>query len=628
MSDARCCYVASVAEFLDETKPVWLAKMKGNFPRVCPNLELGASQVSAWEDCFRVLKAQLALSKELLNFQIIFEYALPYEDGRRPDVILLSKEQVLVLEFKRYAAISTAAEDQVKAYARDLGEYHFASREREIVPVLVLTRLDAVEIKGDVLICGKNDLAAKLQEVVKEVTPCDASIWLASKYEPLPALVEAAKMFMQNAELPNIRRAASAGINDGIKKLLEITSYARENAKHVLALVTGVPGAGKTYLGLQFVYDACKDIERVNSVYLSGNGPLVEVLTDALKSRVFVKSLHKQLGEYLRNGARDFSKNIIVFDEGQRAWDQKKMNNEGRGSLSEPEVMVELTEKRLSWCVLLILVGEGQEIHNGENSGLGQWNVAINNSEVDWVVACPDKLLKVFEGQKIYGNRGEALLDLTKSLRSHLAGEVSDFIKDVIDGKLIEAKKYPAKIYSQGFDMYITRDLESAKEYCRQRYDNNDKARYGLIASSKAFVGKPSYGLNAFGVDNTYSGTRNTKYGPWFNAPKGTGYSCCDFQQVVTEFACQGLELDLPIVCWGEDMVWNGSRWDVYVAKRGKAESDIKDALDYRINSYRVLLTRGRDGFIVFVPGSSKLDSVYGFFKEAGVKELKLAKDQ
>ena len=263
--------------------------------------------------------------------------------------------------------------------------------------------------------------------------------------------------------------------------------------------------------------------------------------------------------------------------------------------------------------MLLILVGEGQEIYNGENAGIQQWNTAINKGVEDWEVVCPDKLLPVFgHDQRILKNANSNSLDLTVSLRTHLAGDVSDFVNDVIDGKIKQAAKKAPSIFDYGFTMLITRNLEKAKEYCDSRYKGNLTKRYGLLASSKA------KGLSSYGVDNSFYGTKNTDFGKWFNTPKGSGSSCCDYRQVVTEFGCQGLELDMPIVCWGSDMSWNGHSWD----KFKPAQHDSSDENVFRINSYRVLLTRGRDGFIVFVPPVSALESVYNILKEAGMEDL------
>ena len=341
----------------------------------------------------------------------------------------------------------------------------------------------------------------------------------------------------------------------------------------------------------------------------------MSVLTDALKSGVFVKNLHKIVEEYLKNEAKDFSNNVIVFDEGQRAWDKERMEKRYRASnASEPNILIRMAEERLEWCVLLILVGEGQEINRGENAGIGQWNDALKASSVEWEVLCPNKLATIFEGtQKVIDDASRNKLDLTVTLRTHLAGDVSNFVNNLIEGKIDRASEYVKKIKSAGFSMLVTRDLEKAKEYCKTRYAGQRTKRYGLIASSK----KDSF-MKKYGVDNGYAATSNVNIGKWFNTDARSGCSCCNLEKVVTEFGCQGLELDMPIVCWGPDMIWNGNSWNLYQ----KFQSADSDENIYRINSYRVLLTRGRDGFIIFVPNAHLLDGVYTLLIGLDMDEL------
>ncbi len=615
----RYCYKNTLNNFLNTSKSKWLEEMKNNFKKNV-DLPLGLSQIHAWEDCYDVLVSTLDLfEKKYPGFTIIFEYTLPYESGRRPDVILLSAKQVVILEFKMKNKVEPADFDQCTAYVRDIREYHYESRDKEVIGVLVLTKIQNninKDSETGTFICSGDKLGSLLMSTIAEqASVCNSDAWCNSSYEPLPTIVAAAKMFMNNEPLPNIRRVNSTGIPRAIECLSAIAKDAKENSKHVIAFVTGVPGAGKTFLGLQYVYDICKDNGLVNSVYLSGNGPLVEVLTDALKSKVFVKDLHTVVNEFLLHKAVDFKKNIIVFDEGQRAWDVKQMSEKGKSMTeSEPDVIVRLCEERLDWCVLLILVGEGQEIYKGENSGIEQWNVALSKGNRDWKVICPDKLLSIFESeQEIVELDDSNALDLTVSLRTHLAGDVSNFANALIDGDTKKAKTFVKPIYKAGFSMFITRDLDKAKKYCVSRYDGNIEKRYGMIASSKG------RDLPQFGVDNSFYGAINRgKYGKWFNTPRGSGVSCCDFRGVVTEFGIQGLELDMPIVCWDRDMAWNGAGWNKF--KPG--EDWDSDNNVYRINSYRVLLTRGRDGFIIFIPPTAALNSLYEMLKGLGLKEL------
>lgn len=614
----RCCYANHTCTFLAETEGDWLDCMQKNFVHIVP-LPLGESQVRAWKDCYRVLKNELpAIAEARPDFDIVFEYCLPYESGRRPDVLLISQEQVIVLEFKQNFRVIHADLDQTAAYARDIHEYHYESRNSHVSAILVLTGATDMEMDRDlstgVLVAPKGTLQEAIESVLcGTTTRVDISKWLASRYEPLPTIVEAAKLFVKNEELPNIRRVNSTCIPQAVKCLTEISEYAEANKKHVVAFVTGVPGAGKTFLGLQYVYDICKSSEHVNSVYLSGNGPLVSVLTQALHSSVFVKDLHKVVIQYLQTGAPDFHNNIIVFDEGQRAWDSKQMAAKRNTSKSEPDIMVELCSKRLDWCVLLVLVGEGQEIRNGENSGIIQWNTAIDNSDMEWEVICPDKLINVFSDKKLIENHNRSALNLSMSLRSHLAGDVSKFANALVEGDIAKARSYSDEIINQGFTMYVTRNLNHAKMYLRERYRDEPGKRYGMIASSKGRI------LRSNGMDNSFQGALGMFYvGKWFNEDAHHPKSCCALDTVATEFSCQGLEIDMPLIGWDSDMLWDGTKW----AKFKAAEPDDSDANTYRKNSYRVLLTRGRDGFVIFVPPVAAMDSVYEVLLEAGVKRL------
>lgn len=595
----RCCYSNSVSGFLKESESDFIKLMKAAFNDEYV-LSLGPEQVAAWKDCFKVMQ-----STPLYDcVGIIFEYALPYESGRRPDVLLVTKEHVVILEFKMKNRIIEADVDQVAAYARDIREYHFESREKSVVPVLVLTRTTNVdEIINNVHVVSADNLSIIIDDYTEDDTKTDINTWMDSKYEPLPTIVESARNFMDHAELPNIRRVNSTCIPQTLESLRALTAYAKKHKKHTIAFVTGVPGAGKTYLGLQYVYDICERDGQVNSVYLSGNGPLVKVLTDALNSNVFVKDLHKVENEFLRNGSPDFNSNVIVFDEGQRAWDVMQMKAKKHGDFSEPDVMIQLAEKCLDWCVLLILVGEGQEIYKGENSGISQWDTAIDNGIRDWEVVYPSKLKDVFKSQKTVKDINYDVFDLTVSLRSHLAGDVSSFVNYVIDSDIKKAAALSDSIYEAGYSMYFTRDLNAAKDYCRERYNGYFNKRYGMMTSSKA------YDLKKYKIGPAF----RPDVAGWFNAEPGNSRSSCALSVAISEFDCQGLEIDMPIIGWGQDLQWSSKGW------KPNADEGTDD-YSYRINSYRVLLTRGRDGFIIFVP--SGLDNVADIFKKAGIKEL------
>lgn len=600
----RCCYYNSVENFLKEDKESWFKSMCNSFNSLY-HLSLEEAQKRAWIDCFNVLQNELPfVNNKYPGLQIIFEYALPYESGRRPDVILLSKEYVIVLEFKQYADVLQADVDQVKSYVRDLREYHSESRNKKVVPVLLLTGTEEKQQQRypGIILCSKNGIDELCSKIfLEQITSTDAKKWIDSRYEPLPTIVEAARTFMKHAPLPNIRKVNSTVIPQAIECLKEITKDAKENKKHILALVTGVPGAGKTYLGLQYVYDICESNEHVDSIYLSGNGSLVKLLQSTLKSKTFVKNVHSIIKEYTSKIMNSFEHNIIVFDEGQRAWDMNQMKKKREIEKSEADIMIEICDKKLEWCVLLILVGEGQEIYNGENSGLEHWNTAVKKAKNNWEIVCPDKLEKEFSlAVKKYPE-----LDLNISLRTHTAGEVSKFINHFIAGNMEQASLKAIDIINNGFNMYYTRNLEIAKNYCHKRYAGHIDKRYGLLASSKNKELK-NYGLRSeFELDIV----------TWFNGEIGDKNFSNSLELVISEFNCQGLEVDMPIIVWGKDLRWYNSTW----YPEGKTDIDKV----YRLNSYRVLLTRGRDGFIVFIPPIAEMDIIEKLFKDIGVKELK-----
>lgn len=606
----RYCYCSSLQDFFSIDKKKWLSIMKREFSLEY-GLRLEKLQELAWEDCFDNLQEFLRLvDNKNKMFDIIFEYSLPYESGRRPDVLLISEEQVIILEFKMKDKFLPEDIDQVAAYARDISEYHYESRNKLVTPILVLTKSGnkkPSKLSNGVIILSVNYLSTLIdKESLETVTPCNIDNWINSRYEPLPTIVEAAKKFMENESLPNIKKITSTGIPDAIKFLKELTTDAKVNKKHILALVTGVPGAGKTFLGLQYVYDVCKSSENVNSVYLSGNGPLIEVLTDALNSDVFVKNIHTVVNEHILGKTKGFNKNILVFDEGQRAWDKEQMFKKRNTSMSEADILIDLAENELEWSVLLILVGEGQEINTGENSGLIQWDTALKRSNKKWIVACPDKLVDIFkETNTVIANDN---FNLNKTLRSYLANDVSKFINLILDGEIEKAKNLSTPILKAGFNMYVTRDLKKAKEYCTNRYSDNKNKRYGILASSKA------YNLSCYSIKPIFK----PQISKWFNSEPFESGSCCQLNIAISEFDCQGLEIDMPIIGWGVDMLWNGNNWDKFKKDEGiDSESNI-----YRKNSYRVLLTRGRDGFIVFIPDEPRFNPTFEILLNSGLQKL------
>jgi len=577
------------------------------------------SQIVAWRNSFTDLqKAILQLQNrvpESSHWSIICEYVLPRERGRRPDVIIIGGNDIFVLEFKAYSIPQQSHLDQVSTYVRDLRNYHELSHHAHIIPVLVLGKYNGGRVNlNDVEVCNPETLVEVIVERRSESSiNIDPEKWIEAAYDPLPSLVNAARYVFKHEKFPRIKRADSAGIPQTIEELVSIAQEAKKNSELHLVLLTGVPGSGKTLVGLQFVHEYGQGLGNQESVFLSGNGPLVRVLRDALGNKLFVQDVHGFLMQYGGNSKQNPIEHVWVYDEAQRAWDTKKAQSKrGMEAVSEPLDFLRLGERMSGWAVVIALVGEGQEIYTGEEAGVTQWKTALDMMTKPWIVHCPSMLKEVFETKLArLSNR----LDLTISLRTHVAENVTQWVQSILDGDSGKASQLSADIRKQGFSLYISRDLDSCKSYLRERYKDDLEKRYGLLASSKA------KNLMDYGVMNDFSSTQRVRDGPWYNSPPDSKDSCCQMRSVMTEFGCQGLELDLPIVCWGDDLVWSEGKWD--------SRTRMRDALDpykLRINSYRVLLTRGRDGIIIYVPDSPAMNKTCQFLQACGLSNLELKK--
>ena len=573
------------------------------------------SQVEAWIEEIVVLKRafrDLSISKpSCLEWSVVLEYELPLEGGRRPDVIVLGPNKIYVLEFKQDPVLQRSSLDQVAAYARDLAEYHSQSHGIEVMPLLVPTKTsDKSEIRDVVTVLSPDKIASFLDSA-EEVMPISLENWLEGDYAPLPTLIAAAKMIFSNERLPSIKRAESYGVAKAVLKLREIVKNSELNSERSLAFVSGVPGAGKTLVGLQFVYEESNQDSQ--AIFLSGNGPLVEVLRDALKSKAFVSDLHAFIKSY-GTTSKIPKQHIIVFDEAQRAWDASNMMVKKGVAYSEPELLVAIGERIPDWTALVGLIGHGQEIHTGEEAGISGWFDAIESKHAisDWKIYTPPRFSKSFPGQLITECEE---LDLNHSLRSKQAEFLHDWVQSLLTGQLAEASKISQKIWVQNFPIFISRDLDEAKRYVTNRFEGESSKRYGIVASSKDRV------LPQYGIQNGFHETKQVKNAKWYNNNLGEPGSCCNMEEVVTEFGCQGLELDMVIVAWGNDFLWDGSDWQM---RKMRTRIPQQDPHQLRLNSYRVLLTRSREGLVIFIPPTAEFDQTEHAFLAAGARILQV----
>lgn len=602
-------WFSSFSDFLGTPLEHWLKTLNANYQQLYRQRATG-TQNQAWEDCGKVLRSQfsqlLTARSESSTWSLIFEYELPGEGGRRPDLVILGAGHILVFEFKQKGNIAIADLDQVSAYARDLSEYHSASFENPVTPVLVPTRYAKESgFEQGVQILNPTEISTYLATLDTIQPEIDPDVWINAEYEPLPTVIQAARRIFQQEPLPAIKRAHSAGIPDLLNYLNQLIETAQQRKEKHLVLITGVPGAGKTLVGLQFVYqNSLHENGKRNAAFLSGNAPLISVLQYALHSRAFVREIRNF---YIQHEVRKQSapkEHIIVFDEAQRAWDSDRMSEKYGITSAAAGAVLRICDRIPEWCVLIGLIGEGQQIHVGEEDGIEQWNLGLEQVS-DWHLHCAPEQEQHFRVKHLYTN---ALFNLDTSLRSHVAKDVQLWVAHVLSGEFDQAAQLMPILVRQGFDAYLTRDLESAKDYCRDRYQTQCDKRYGLLTSSRA------RNLTQYGINNDYMATQRLKVGAWYVDPPDSPLSCCALETVVTEFSSQGLELDFPIIAWGDDLLWRNGAWSTSTRQK-----NVRNPLRLRLNSYRVLLTRGRDGWIVFVPPESKMDDTFERLQKSGL---------
>nr|WP_296749845.1 DNA/RNA helicase domain-containing protein [Thioalkalivibrio sp.] len=599
----------------------------------------GASsqQITSWHDCIRWLQREydrcVREDSAAETYYTLLEYELP-RDFRRPDIIVLEGGTVVVLEVKGHAGAGQAARDQVAGYARDLAAYHSACADRSVLPVVVPSDGPAlVQEKDGVSIIGPHGVAQFLLDhaAVHKGLPIRPDDFLnEDAYAPLPTIVQAARSIYEQRPLPFIKRAR-ANTDPALEAITDIAHQAARTKTRHLVLLSGIPGSGKTLVGLQLVHAGWLDdlaIERGGrkrspAVYLSGNGPLVAVLQDALKGgavpgSVFVQDIKKYVAYYAQGRGRTPPEHLVVFDEAQRAHDADRVAEVHRQPLgsSEPEHLLEFCSRIPEWCVLVALIGDGQAIHVGEEVGVELWREAIAGrpASEQWSVHVAPQVAPLFKTCPV-PTHWHDVLNLDTEIRFHLTPKVHAFVEALLEGTdPAAAREIADELYQGNHRFLVTRSLEDAKAYLRERYADAREARFGLLASSKDKL------LINFGVDNSFQTTKRLRAGPWYNRPPEDPLSCCQLDMVATEFSSQGLELDAALLAWGSDLIHENGAWSIRMSRgtRGK----LRDPKQLRKNVYRVLLTRGRDGTVVYVPPSPQLDETSRYLVACGMRPL------
>lgn len=594
------------------------------------------TQQDAWEYQINDLKNIL----KKFDGSIFFEFAIP-RMGRRIDVLLVIQNVIFILEYKLgEAEYGLSSVEQVWDYALDLKNFHETSQNILIAPILVAT--DATKVYVDISNSIHNDdvldpiktNSKNLHLVIIKVLEfsqnsiIDPQNWINGRYAPTPTIIEAAMALYNNHNVEDITRSDASAININVTSnaISDIIEEAKTKKFKAICFVTGVPGAGKTLVGLNVATKHMDKEKLSTSVFLSGNGPLVDVLREALtrdkverekilgkkikKGVVFrevkavIQNVHNFRDEYIKDKLNPPFDHVAIFDEAQRAWNKdktadfmKRRKGIPNFTQSEPEFLISCMDRHKDWAVIVCLVGGGQEIHTGE-AGISEWIESINKHYPEWHIYVSDKLtdteyaagkaLELLKHHRVVEYQKE--LHLSVSLRSFRAENLSTLVKSLLDINLEDARRH-YQLLKDKYPIILTRDLDKAKRWLKEKARGSE--RYGVIVSSQAERLKP------LAIDI------KTPINPinWFLDGKDDVRSSFYLEDVATEFHVQGLELDWTCVTWDGDFRFSEDGWQHFSFKGNKwLNINKEERKQYLKNAYRVLLTRARQGMIIVVP--------------------------
>lgn len=659
----RSFFDASALQFIDSNTSRIVGTLTAKLNQIGFAVEPG--QGAAWTYQIEHLKQVLS---HFPTAHVFFEFSIP-RMGRRADVILLLNGVIFVLEYKVGQTQFTRHDiEQTLGYALDLSHFHETSHDRTIVPVLIATKAPAArpfsfnDHAGGVLpirLTNEAGLQTALSGVsIHRVSEAiRASQWCNGRFKPTPTIVEAAQALYRKHSVEEITRNEAGATNLAVtsKYIEKLINKSREKGTKSICFVTGVPGSGKTLAGLTIANTRMETEGDNHAVFLSGNGPLVSVLREALtldrlaqqkrdpsqkkKSRAevetathaFIQNIHHYRDDNVGSDKPPVDR-IAVFDEAQRAWDKAqttKFMQKKRGrldfSMSEPELLLSIMDRHKGWATVICLVGGGQEINTGE-AGIGEWIRALNEKFPLWQVHLSPQ---VEESGYLDEEKLEALanagnvhwasdLHLAVSLRSFRAESVSQFVGALLENQAELAKRLSSKLVD--FPIFVTRDLNHAREWLRHRRRGPERA--GLLASSNALRLKPEGIFVKASIEPC----------KWFLAPSDDIRSSNALEDVASEFDVQGLELDWACVAWDANLRRDENRWVPY-AFSGTSWKNVKQADDakYLLNSYRVLLTRARQGMVIFVPKGdasdltrlpAMYDPIFRYLRQCSIPEL------
>jgi hypothetical protein len=653
----RSYYSNTISDFLqdDETRILGELSLHHNFA-------LEDLQKNAWVKQIKILKDTL---QGITKGQIYFEFSIP-RMGKRVDNVLIINDLSFVLEFKvgddQYQKYSI---EQVVDYCLDLQNFHEGSHHEKLIPVLVSTKAESIENIFKISNNLFDPLKANqqnLREVINKTLfqsngrQINATEWENSIYKPTPTIIEAAQALYKGHNVKEISRHDAGAINlskttDCINTVIETAK--RENKKSICFL-TGVPGAGKTLAGLNIANERMKADEDEHAVFLSGNGPLVDVLREALtrdevatskengepltkkvaaiKANAFIQNIHHFRDDNLISKKAPVEK-VVVFDEAQRAWAKEQVSSfmkRKKGvedfDMSEPEFLISVMDRHVDWCTIICLIGGGQEINTGE-AGVSEWLSSLKNNYPHWdiyysnLISTDNNYLSDIELrnwiQSVATEKQE--LHLSVSVRSFRSEKISELMHEILEANYQRANTLIGEVKNV-FPIFMTRDLPTAKKWLRTQAKGSE--RIGLVASSGGRRLRP------LGID-----VKNEISAPnWFLNNSDDVRSSYFLEEIATEFDIQGLEIDWVCLAWDINYYFENAKWNCqnFSGTKWQNINNVNDKT-YLQNAYRVLLTRARQGLIIYVPEGDDLDhtrpkklydKTFNYFLSCGIQPL------
>jgi hypothetical protein len=598
-------------------------------------------QIRAWNNSIPLVQVEAGKVTDVqplaCDYGAIFEYKMPF-GAQRADVILLISGAILVIELKGDGNDRAEHREQVADYARNIFSNHaLCGNDGPRVHALVVSYgMKGMESRDHWMTTTNIDsLHAEIVRFDRsgEARPIALADFLnPNNHQPAPSLVQAVRAYFSKRELPRIKRIDEV-TGGALKAVITEIKDAYSLKRRKLILVGGVPGAGKTYVGLQLAHEHFLDelSEVMESgakptapaVFLSGNKPLVDVLQYEMRQaggdgKVFVQNVKSFVEKYSGKKYSSPPHHVLIFDEAQRAWDAKRVQSQHNNptAVSEPESFVQFAGRVPGWSAVIALIGEGQEIYTGEEGGMELWAQAALSGGGGWDVVGPMKYESYFSKLGVNYTADDNLY-LAKSVRFHFAAGLSKWAAGVVGGDipLNQLAALADKLRVQGYQLRITRNLPRAKLFLHEKYRYQPEARFGVLTGGR------DKGL--VDMDISRVNTRTFRAGPWYADPESSPSSCRRLYDAVTEFSAQGLELDHALLAWGTDFIRREGKWDDSLAMKYQKKGSVANPLQLRRNAYRVLLTRGREGVLICLPHQlAELDETYAFLLGAGCEAL------